>query len=263
MDVDIREADKLETGIAGMSSFTEMDPSIAATCNAAEAFAPMPASSSWHTEQQKCQTVPADAETQADEELSDEEAGTDDEEKNANNTTYRHVKNAAADRKVDKRFNELTSVIAAHQKHLRNKKSMLTDAKAAGTILDLEALQQFNQIQHKLHLEIRERRIKLAEASPKTRRMLQMKMRPIQPATDASERVAELRSKSKTYARRLREHARHLLRTGELLENNQGKGAHHESHLSRPSVVHALRRWVNGLVPSEEGGFEGQVCRHI
>jgi hypothetical protein len=93
--------------------------------------------------------------------------------------------------------------------------------------------------------------------------MLQMKMRPIRPATDASERVAELRLKSKTYARRLREHAHHLLSTGELLRNNQGKGAHYESHLSRPSVVHALRRWVNGLVPSEEGGFEGQVCCRV
>jgi hypothetical protein len=90
-----------------------------------------------------------------------------------------------------------------------------------------------------------------------------MKMRSIRPATDASERVAELRSKSKTYARRLREQARHLLRTGGLLENNQGKGAHHESHLSRPSVVHALRRWVSGLVPSEEGGFEGQVRHRV
>ena len=73
---------------------------------------------------------------------------------------------------IDKRFNELTSVIAAHQKRLQNKKSMLTNAKAAETILDLEALQQFNQIQYKLHLEIRARRIKLAEASPKTRRVL-------------------------------------------------------------------------------------------
>jgi hypothetical protein len=172
--------------------------------------------------------------------------------------THRHVKNTTAvDRKVNKHFDELTSTIVAHQKRLRNKKLMLTDAKAAATILDLEALQQFNQIQYKLHLEICQQHIKLAEASPKIRRMLQMKMRSIRPATDASERVAELRSKSKTYSRRLREQARHLLRTGELLENNQGKGAHHESHLSRPSVVHALRRWVSGLVPSEEGGFEG------
>ena len=84
-------------------------------------------------------------ELQPDEELSDEEAGTD-EEKNANNMTHWHVQNTAAvDQKVDKHFNELTLVIMAHQKPLWNKKLMLTDAKAAATILNLEALWQFNQ----------------------------------------------------------------------------------------------------------------------
>jgi len=137
---------------------------------AAEASPPMPASSSLHTEQQESPVTrgQADAEMQPDEELSDEEAGTDDEEKNANNTTHRLVKNTAAvDRKVDKCFDELTSVIVAHQKRLQNKKSMLTDAKAAATILDLEALQQFNQIQHKLHLKIHERPLSWLKPLPK------------------------------------------------------------------------------------------------
>jgi hypothetical protein len=147
MDIDTCETGEIETGITGTSLFKDTDLSIMATaCNTAEALTSS-------TEQQESQAAPADAEPQPDEELSDEEGGTDDEKKNANNMTHRHVKNTTAvDRKVDKHFDELTSTIVAHQKRLRNKKSMLTDAKAAATILDLEALQQFNQIQYKLHL---------------------------------------------------------------------------------------------------------------
>ena len=88
-------------------------------------------------------------------------------------------------------------------------------------------------------------------------------MQIICPATEASECIAENRSKSSTYARHLREKAHYLLRTGDLLENDQGKGANHETLLSWPSVVQALRQWVNGLVPSDEGGFEGQVLYYI
>jgi hypothetical protein len=254
MDVDAFEVEECETGVPRMSLPEESDSNVAA-----EASPPIPASSSPHTEP----PTPVDAETQPDEELSDEEGESNDEE-NTSKSAGRHANNnAAGDRRVDEQYKELTSVIAAHQKRLRNKKTMLTDSKAATTILELEALQNYNKLQYTLHLQIRKQRAKLAAASPRLRYLLQNKMRIIRPAMEASERVAENRSKSSTYARRLREQARYLLRTGELLENDQGKGANHETLLSRPSVVQALRRWVNGLVPSDEGGFEGQVMYYI
>jgi|SRR5882762_1866745 hypothetical protein len=88
MDVNTHEADELETGITSVSSFKDTDLSITATYNAAETSDPMPGSSLLHTEQQESQAAPADVEMQPDEELSAKEAGTDDEEKNAVNTTH-------------------------------------------------------------------------------------------------------------------------------------------------------------------------------
>jgi hypothetical protein len=228
MDVDTFEVDECETGIC--VSLPEAEP-----------------------------PALVDTEMQPDEELSDEEGEMDDEENTSKLASQCASNNAAGDWRVDEWYKELTSVIAAHQKHLRNKKTMLTNSKAAATILELEALQNYNELQYALHLRIHKQRAKLAAAAPRFRHLLQNKMRIICPAMEASERVAKNRLKSLTYARCLREQARYLLCTGELLENNQGKGANHETLLSRPSVVQALRRWVNSLVPSDEGGFEGQV----
>jgi hypothetical protein len=98
MDVDTHKADKLETGSTCTSSLKDTDLSVATACNAVEASAPMPASSSLHTEQQESPVTwgQADVEMQPDEELSDEEDGMDDEEKNANNTTHQLGKNTVA-----------------------------------------------------------------------------------------------------------------------------------------------------------------------
>lgn len=37
------------------------------------------------------------------------------------------------------------------------------------------------------------------------------------------------------------------------------KSAMHDSLLNRADMVQPLGRWVNGLVPVEEGGYEGRV----
>ena len=47
--------------------------------------------------------------------------------------------------------------------------------------------------------------------------------------------------------------------TGKLLENNLGKGATHATHLNNPEVALAVRSWVMGMMPIDEGGFEGRV----
>lgn len=71
--------------------------------------------------------------------------------------------------------------------------------------------------------------------------------------------VANLLSKTKTYARHLREAAHRLRHTGELSENNQGKGGAHATLLNRPDIASGIRRFVNGDIPIEEGGFGGKV----
>ena len=71
--------------------------------------------------------------------------------------------------------------------------------------------------------------------------------------------VANLLSKTETYARRLREATHYLCRTGELPENNQGKGGAHATLLNRPDIASGVRRFVNGDIPIEEGGFGGRV----
>ncbi len=75
----------------------------------------------------------------------------------------------------------------------------------------------------------------------------------------ASMQIANLLSKSETYARCLHEAAHHLCRTGELPESNQGKGGAHATLLNRPDIASGVRRFVNGDIPIEEGGFGGRV----
>jgi hypothetical protein len=220
----------------------------------AEASPSILASSSLHTKQ----PTPVNMETQPNEELSNEDGEMDGKE-----NTSKSAGQCAGDCRVDKMYKELMSVIAVHQKHLQNKKTMLTDSKAAATILELEALQNYSKHQYTLHLQIHKQRAKLAAAAPQLHHLLQNKMQIIRPLTEASECVAENQSKSSTYAQCLCEQAHYLPCTGELLGNDQGKGANHETLLSRPSVVQAHQQWVNSLVLSNEGGFEGQVLYYI
>jgi len=155
MDVDGVEIDKCETGIC-VSLPEASDSNVAA-----EASPPMPAPSSPHTEQ----PAPVDMETQPDKELSDK-GEMDDEENTSKLASQCASNNAAGDRRVDERYKELMLVIAAYQKCLRNRKTMLINSKAAATILELEALQNYNELQYTLHLQICKQRAKLAVAAP-------------------------------------------------------------------------------------------------
>ncbi len=161
------------------------------------------------------------------------------------------------------RHRELEKLIADHLKKLRRKKTLLSDAKAASTVLDLEAMRRFNDIELSLHIEIRKQKERVANAPAYRRTIMKKKQKKIQPAIQASMQVANLLSKTETYARRLREAAHYLRRTGELLENNQGKGGAHATLLNRLDIASGLRRFVNGDIPIEEGGFGGQVSRLI
>ena len=155
--------------------------------------------------------------------------------------------------------NELKKLIARHQKLLRSKQKLFGDAKAASIVFDLECLSRYNELRLNLCLWLNQQRETIANAKPCHRAILKAKMKSIQPATHASQGVAQLVAKSDSFARRLCLMARYLQRTGELPENNQGKGATHATHLNNLEVASAVRSWVVGLVPVDEGGFEGRV----
>jgi hypothetical protein len=154
---------------------------------------------------------------------------------------------------------ELEKLIAKHLQKLRHKKTLLTDTKAASTAFELEAMRRFNDIQLSLHIKIRKQKEQVANAPAYRRAIMKKKQKKIQPAVQASMQVANLLSKTETYARRLREAAHYLRRTGELPENNRGKGGAHATLLNRPDIASGVRRFVNGDIPIEEGGFGGRV----
>jgi hypothetical protein len=91
------------------------------------------------------------------------------------------------------------------------------------------------------------------------RTAMKNKLPSTRPSARASEEVAELSGKGPYFARRLRHLSAYLLRTGMLPETRQGKGAAHESLLNRSEVRAGLRLFVTGLIPIDEGGFEGRV----
>jgi hypothetical protein len=154
---------------------------------------------------------------------------------------------------------ELEKLIGDHLKKLRRNKTLLSDTKAASTALDLEAMCRFNDIRLSLHIEIRKQKERIANAPAHHRAIMKRKQKKIRPAIQASTQVANLLSRTETYARRLREAAHYLSRTGELLENNQGKGGAHATLLNRPEIASGVRRFVNGDIPIEEGGFGERV----
>ncbi|KAF9009680.1 hypothetical protein BDQ17DRAFT_1421844 [Cyathus striatus] len=53
--------------------------------------------------------------------------------------------------------------------------------------------------------------------------------------------------------------ALHILKTGQLPENKQGKGAYYKSYLDHPDVNSAIQNWLKGEVPIDQGGFSGRL----
>lgn len=154
---------------------------------------------------------------------------------------------------------ELEKLITEHLRKLRYKKTLLSDTKAASTAFDLEAMRRFNDIRLSLRIKLRKQKEQVANAPVCRRAIMKKRQKKIQPTIQASMQVASLLSKTETYARRLREAAHHLHRTGELPKNNQGKGGAHATLLNRPDIASSVHRFVNGDIPVDEGGFCGRV----
>lgn len=153
----------------------------------------------------------------------------------------------------------LERLIAEHQKALRHPKTIISHTKAATKILDLEYLRRFNDRRYELQNAQQKQRNTLANAQPRMRPMLKRRMRSIRPSTQAAMDVTRDHSKGLYFARRLRNWANCLLRTGDLPESNQGKGASHATLLAHPEVLRGVKQFVVGVISLKDGGFEGQV----
>jgi hypothetical protein len=157
---------------------------------------------------------------------------------------------------------KLRILIKKHRKTLCKKETLVSNAKAAGTILDLEALTQYND----KHLDLSLKKIKLTASVTTASRILRPKLKrklsASHPSEEASLAIAHRCGKGPYYARILREMAAQLLTDGTLPEKNQGKGGYHESLLDNPLIREALQEWVKGTLEVEKGGFIGRVCHY-
>ncbi|KAJ7232731.1 hypothetical protein C8J57DRAFT_1250450 [Mycena rebaudengoi] len=153
----------------------------------------------------------------------------------------------------------LDKIITRNRTELTKKLTILTSATAAASVLDLEALAQFN----KKSLELSLKRLRLVKSLPNATRLMRphikRKIEGCNPKMQASTLVASRCGKGDYYARSLWTMALHLLEHGSLPEKKQGKGAHHESLLLDPRICEALKEWVKGTLTVEEGGFVGRV----
>jgi hypothetical protein len=142
---------------------------------------------------------------------------------------------------------------------LVKKEKILTCAKAGSVVLDLEALTQYNDKKMELSLKRLKLTRSLRDASRLMRPRIKQKIRACNPTVEASLAISHRCGKGEYYARCLRSMATHLLTHGTLPENEQGRGAHHESLLLNPAVHEALQEWVKGTLDVKDGGFEGRV----
>jgi len=125
----------------------------------------------------------------------------------------------------------LCKLIKSHHQKLQSSKAMLTNCAAAGTLMDLEAIDQYNDI----FLCLSQKRTKLVTNLP-----------------SASTTIAAYCPHGPHYAWTIWDMVAHLLRTGLLPELNQGKGAKHESLLNRTEISSALQAWVKGVLLFEK-----------
>ncbi|KAJ7834295.1 hypothetical protein B0H13DRAFT_223307 [Mycena leptocephala] len=160
---------------------------------------------------------------------------------------------------IKAKHGRLQKFIKKNRNELTKKAAILNNAQAAASILDLEALSQFNDKSKELALK----RLKLTQSlrGAARARIQQIKRRiqAINPTVEASLAISHRCGKGEFYARSLRSMAVHLLTHGTLPEKQQGKGAHHESLLLIPAVHEALQEWVKGTLDVDKGGFVGRM----
>ncbi|KAJ7571964.1 hypothetical protein C8J56DRAFT_907098 [Mycena floridula] len=131
---------------------------------------------------------------------------------------------------------QLRAQIKNQKKLFRKKKTLQTESKVFESIVNLEALDMYND--EYLWISLRKVSVthQLALTSSLTHKALLKKLETVSsPATT---------------------------RTGLLLQTDQGKGGKHESFLIILGVYSALEIWVKGDLPFE-GGFNGRMRRYV
>ncbi|KAJ7144254.1 hypothetical protein C8R44DRAFT_725211 [Mycena epipterygia] len=134
----------------------------------------------------------------------------------------------------------------------------MTPEKGAQRMVMINGLTEFNMQRRKREIERANLALKIDNAPRPQRPKLRLRLRKMKPSIAASRTVANQFSKTKYWAQKLRSTARTFSETGELPENNQGKGAKHKTHFDDPDVKPRLQAFARGLVPEAEGGFKGR-----
>ncbi|KAL4252833.1 hypothetical protein AB1N83_013390 [Pleurotus pulmonarius] len=118
---------------------------------------------------------------------------------------------------------------------------------------------QYVSLAHRLQIQRDQQTANLKVTCPAIRGLRRKKQKKIRPMQTASETIAQRFGKGPWFARRLRWTASYVLRTQELPASNQGRGAHHQSPFNQPAIRSAIEKWVKGLVPVKEGGYDGAM----
>ena len=131
-------------------------------------------------------------------------------------------------------------------------------------ILDLGALNQYNDIHLQFAEKLLKHKWKVACAAPMLCAQLKRsKQSKIHPSVDASNAVATTAAHGPHFAQQLCNMASYILHTELFPTSNHGKGAAHPSLLNNPEILSHLQQWVKGLLPLNQGGFEGWVCMSL
>jgi hypothetical protein len=162
---------------------------------------------------------------------------------------------------IEDTFNSFGAKIKKYRKaHLSPRAlTAMTPEKGAQRMVMINGLTEFNVQRRKREIERVNLAIKIDNAPRSQRPKLRSRLRKMKPSIAASVTVANQFSKTKYWAQKLRSTARIFSETGELPENNQGKGAKHKTHFDDPDVKPRLEAFARGLVPEAEGGFKGRV----
>lgn len=156
-------------------------------------------------------------------------------------------------------YERLPLIIKVLRTKIRSKKSGLSHDAVTKALQDLDALGQYVSLAHRLQIQRDQQTANLKVTCPAIRGLRRKKQKKIRPMQTASETIAQRFGKGPWFARRLRWTASYVLRTQELPGSNQGRGAHHQSPFNQPAIRSAIEKWVKGLVPVKEGGYDGAV----
>ncbi|KAJ7445444.1 hypothetical protein FB451DRAFT_1189115 [Mycena latifolia] len=153
----------------------------------------------------------------------------------------------------------LSKAISKLATELHKPKRILSDTQAANQLLDLDALKCYNALRLAHAKKLWGLNKQVSDAVPRFHAQMRADQPSIRPSLDASLTAADAVGKRPYYAKKLRKSAVYLLQNGVLPESQRGKGAIHPSPLNLPEVQEALRDWLNGILPIENDGFEGQI----